>query len=168
MIDGDVRPASVLGGCFSVVNKDKASVSRNQPAGHFVWWSSGVKRKLWAGGWYGSVRINDQITTNHNAIAPCLSTALSHSHTVRVWHTLPEGWREQRGENRAERNMMGRWCNQRIVDLGGECLSRSRNRTLRIYIIIIISVRTSDERLVDLSFSWSTENELATFFLVID
>ncbi len=90
MIDaGDGRPASLLGGCFIVVNKDKASMSCNQPASHFVWWSSRVKREQWAGGWYGSVRINDQITINHNAISLCLSPSLSHSHTVRVWHTLP-------------------------------------------------------------------------------
>lgn len=86
MIDGDVRPVALLVG---VVNKDKASMSCYQPPSHFVCWSSRVKRELWDTGWYGSVRINDQITAHHNAISLRLPPSLSHSHAVIMWHSLP-------------------------------------------------------------------------------
>lgn len=60
--------ASQLEGCFSSVNIDKASMSYNKPTSYSVWWSGRLKREQWAWGWSGSLRINDQITTNHYAI----------------------------------------------------------------------------------------------------
>lgn len=60
--------AAQLEVCFSSVNIDKASMSYNQPTSYSVWWSSRLKREQWAWGWSGSLRINDQITTNHYTV----------------------------------------------------------------------------------------------------
>lgn len=59
------------GWAFSVLlmQTNPPSPATNRPTGHFVWWSSGVKREQRARAWHGSLRINEQITADHNTIS---------------------------------------------------------------------------------------------------
>lgn len=81
------------------------------------------------GGWYRSVRINDQITTNHNAVflGPSPTLPLSVCDT-----------RRQETEGIVECRKKYDGTRQGIVGLGGECDDGSGTQRICRFIIMII------------------------------